>query len=46
MRGEPGGSMWSWIMWPAIPSLFATTKTGCAPTRCAVSTHIAAAPKA
>ena len=27
MRGEPAGSMWSWIRWPAMPSLFEMTKT-------------------
>ena len=42
MRGEPGGSMWSWSRWPAIPWLFDTTNTTGAPIRAAVSTSIAA----
>ena len=45
MRGASGESMWSWIMWPAMPSLFTTTKTGFAPMRAAVSTIIGAEPK-
>ena len=46
MGGASGANVRSWIECPAIPPLFDTTMTTLQPMRAAVSTSMAAAPKA